>query len=46
MTDQELDAMTIEERNRVLDAWREEIREDLETIAELEAEYARIGVQV
>jgi acyl-CoA reductase-like NAD-dependent aldehyde dehydrogenase len=46
MDDITLESLPIEERNRVLDAWTEEIRTDLETIAELEAEYEQLGVQV
>ena len=39
MTDHELAALSIEDRNRILDAWAEEVRADLETLAELDREY-------
>lgn len=32
--------MTIEDRNRILDAWCDEIQTDLEYLAELDREYS------
>lgn len=39
MTDQELAEMTIEDRNRILDAWLEETETDLEFLYELTQDF-------
>jgi hypothetical protein len=39
MTDQELAEMAIEDRNRILDAWTEEVETDLEFLFELTQDF-------
>jgi hypothetical protein len=40
MTDRELAEMTIEDRNRIIDAWVAEVRADIETLAEHDREHS------